>query len=127
MLFSDGGFPKLKILLISNFSQSDCLIKNIFEIEQVQHVSAPGFSQSPCFLLLSCYFVCLNLYFVWEFLARATKGTSLYGSLRLCVPAYRMSESNQNKSNQTAFRLDLYESNQIFHFDLFLLHLNRSK
>ena len=38
-----------------------------------------------------------------------------------------MSESNRNKSNRIAFRLDLYKSNRIFHFDLFLLDLNRSK
>ena len=38
-----------------------------------------------------------------------------------------MSESNRNKSNRIAFRLDLYKSNRIFHFDWFLLDLNRSK
>ena len=38
-----------------------------------------------------------------------------------------MSESNWNKSNRIAFRVDLYKSNRIYHFKLFLLDLNRSK
>ena len=38
-----------------------------------------------------------------------------------------MSESNRNKSNRIAFRLNIYKSNRIFHFDWFLLDLNRSK
>ena len=40
---------------------------------------------------------------------------------------FRVVGSNRKKSNRIAFQLDLYKSNQIFHFDLFLIDLNRSK